>query len=69
MLIVDRIEDNIVIVENDEQMETLDINLFDYPVKEGDVIVKSDEFYAKDEEATALRRKEILEKMKKLGLR
>lgn len=63
MLVVDRIEGNIVIVENDNDFLELPISLFPLEISEGDVI-KID--IVVDKEETEKRRKNTSEKLKNL---
>lgn len=65
MLVVDRIEGNIVIVENDNDNDFLElpISLFPLEISEGDVI-KID--IVVDKEETEKRRKNTSEKLKNL---
>ena len=71
MLILDRFEENIVIIErtDDETGEITMIktekNAVDHEAKEGDVLICDDGLYVVDNEATAKRRDEFLQHLKK----
>lgn len=61
--IVDRIEDNIVVLEqNDGKIINIDLSCIDEVPSEGDVLVKIDNIYKVDKEAT-LRRKNHIGKL------
>ena len=62
--IIDRIEGKIVIVEYDESIIELDIDLIKGNFKEGDILVKKDEFYEVDHIKTNLRKDRINSIMK-----
>ena len=62
--IIDRIEDKIVIVEYNESIIELDIDLIKGNFKEGDILVKKDEFYEVDHIKTNLRKDRINSIMK-----
>ena len=66
--IVDRIEDNIVVLENQDTKEiiNIDISLLPKKIKEGNILIYKNNSYYIDKEAEIKRRKEILEKFKKL---
>ena len=66
--IVDRIEDNIVVLENQDTKEiiNIDISLLPRRIKEGNILIYKNNSYYIDKEAEIKRRKEILEKFKKL---
>lgn len=65
--IVDRIESNYVILEIDYN-NLINVKKSDIigKVKEGDILIKKDDFYFIDEEATKLRRQKIDTMMKGL---
>lgn len=65
--IVDRIESNYVILEIDYN-NLINVKKSDIigKVKEGDILIKKDDFYFIDEEATKLRRENINTMMKGL---
>lgn len=63
--IVDRIENNSVVLEDDKQdIIIIDINLFDTRPNEGDVIVMCNDSFKVDEEATNERKRKINALMK-----
>ena len=66
--IVDRIEDNIVVLENQDTKEiiNIDMSLLPKKIKEGNILIYKNNSYYIDKEAEIKRRKEILEKFKKL---
>lgn len=66
--IVDRIEDNIVVLENQDTKEiiNIDISILPKKIKEGNILIYKNNSYYIDKEAEIKRKKEILEKFKKL---
>ena len=70
MLIVDRFEGELAIVEDTEtdKMIVLEKKLIEQNASEGDVIVLLDGIYHVDSEATKKRRAEVLALLKKLNL-
>ena len=66
--IVDRIEDNIAVLENKETKEIIDITLSLLPanLKEGNVLEYKDKKYILNIEEEEKRKKAILEKFNKL---
>ena len=66
--IVDRIEDNIAVLENKETKEIIDITLSFLPanLKEGNVLEYKDKKYILNIEEEEKRKKAILEKFNKL---
>ncbi len=66
MLIVDRIEKELVVVENDDTHFTIKLFEIRGEVKEGDVLIKCGNVYSVDEEATPKRRQQISEFQKSL---
>lgn len=63
--IVDRIENNSVVLEDEKQdIILIDINLFDKEPKEGDVVVRFNNSFKVDEEATNERKNKINTLMK-----
>lgn len=66
--IVDRIEDNIAVLENQDTKEiiNIDISLLPRKIKEGNILIYKNNSYYIDKEAEIKRRKEILEKFQKL---
>lgn len=63
-LIIDRIEGKIVIVEYNESIIELNSDLIKGNFKEGDILVKKDEFYEVDHIKTNLRKDRINSIMK-----
>ena len=65
---IDRIEENIAILENINTKEKLEININELPkeIKEGSILVFKDNKYIIDEAEEENRRKIILEKFNKL---
>ena len=66
--IIDKIEDNIAVLETQDTKEILNINksLLPKGIKEGMILSKNNDIYIIDTKATAKRRKTILEKFKRL---
>ena len=66
--IIDRIEDNIAILENQETKEMIDIDINELPVniKEGNVLIYENKKYYIDVNLEQERKKNILEKFQKL---
>lgn len=66
--IIDRIENDIVICENQEtkKMESFPKNMFQENIKDGDVVIKDGNFFKVDEQETLDRKKHIEDLMKKL---
>lgn len=66
--IIDRIEENIAILENQDTEEFININttLLPQNIKEGMILSLINNTYTIDTKATEERRKEILEKFKRL---
>ena len=63
MLIVDRIEDDLVLIETDDGVITsLPLSLFDGPVREGDCLRQSGDRYEADLGATETRRTALRQK-------
>lgn len=65
---IDKIEDNIVLLENINTGEKLEINISElsFNVKEGMIIQKTDQGYEQDEQTEKDRRASILAKFNKL---
>lgn len=65
---VDRIEDNIVIIEDIETKEKEEILITDIvgQVHEGSIIIKKDNIYVCDIEEEEVRRKKLREKLERL---
>ena len=68
MIIIDRFEEDLAIVEKDEKLLQIKKSLLPDNVKEGDVLIMRGENYHIDEKATARRRAEALAKLKRIGL-
>lgn len=60
MMIVDRIEGNIVVIEDNDSFFRADISLFDGKIREGDIIREKEGRYFADKNETEKRRKEII---------
>ena len=60
MLIIDRIEDGIAVIEDDDARFEVPAEMLGKNVREGDVVISENGFYIKDENATANRRDEII---------
>lgn len=61
MLIIDRITENIAVVEDGDKLFEVPRKMLANDVKEGDVVVLKDGLYIKDEESANERRKKIIE--------
>jgi len=66
MIIVDRIEGEFAICEQGESIIEIPLSLLPPTLSEGDILIKKGELYFKDCAATAKRRAEIMEKLRKL---
>lgn len=66
--IIDRIENNMVICENQEtkKMEKFDKSMFPEQIKDGDVVIRENDTFRIDEEETKNRKEYIENLMKKL---
>ena len=66
--IIDRIENNMVICENQEtkKMENFDKSRFPEQIKDGDVVIRENDTFRIDEEETENRKEYIENLMKKL---
>lgn len=66
--IIDRIENDLVICENQEtkKMEEFSKSMFQEDIKDGDVVIKEGNSFKIDKEETASRKKHIEDLMKKL---
>ena len=66
--IIDRIENNMVICENQEtkKMENFDKSMFPEQIKDGDVVIRENDTFRIDEEETENRKEYIETLMKKL---
>ena len=60
MLIIDRIEDGIAVIEDDDARFEVPAEMLGENVREGDVVIPENGLYIKDENATAKRRDEII---------
>ena len=61
MLIIDRISDGIAVIEEGENRFEVSAEMLSADVREGDAVVLRGDIYVKDENATAERRKKIIE--------
>lgn len=66
MMIIDRFEGGIAVIECDDGMLDISRDLLPINASEGDVIVLTDSGYIVDEPATAERRKAIAERFHRL---
>lgn len=66
MLIVEKIEGNIVTIEDDDNHFNINKTDISTDVKEGDIILFSSGEYTVDKAATDARRKKIIEMQKKI---
>ena len=66
--IIDRIENNMVICENQEtkKMEIFDNSMFPEQIKDGDVVIRENDTFRIDEEETENRKEYIENLMRKL---
>ena len=62
--IIDRIENYIVVLEQERNMIEINIDLIQGPFNEGDVLIKNERFYEVDHEKTNLRKEKINSIMK-----
>ncbi len=71
MLIIDRFEENLAVVEDSEseKMIRIEKEMIDEAAREGDVIFLAEGEYKVDTEATEDRRREIEELLKKLDIK
>lgn len=60
MMIIDRIEGKMVVIEDGDRYFNADISLFDGALHEGDVIAEKDGRYFADKNATKKRREDII---------
>lgn len=60
MLIIERLEENIAVIENDGKRFEVSRDKLPKKVREGDILKESDGSYEIDREKTESRRKEIL---------
>ena len=61
MLIIDRISEGIAVIEDGESRFEVSAEMLSEDVKEGDAVVLCGDKYVRDENATAERRKKIIE--------
>lgn len=69
MLIVDRVENDVVVCEEYENENIVKIALKEiknYTLKDGDILIKVHNGYVVDHEKTLLRRQKIIDKFNKL---
>jgi hypothetical protein len=66
LLIVDRIENEIVIIENDTKHMKIPLSEFDGNIREGDIIIENSGRYTVDKKATEERRKYMAQKLSKM---
>ncbi len=59
MLILEKFEGDIAVIENGDEMLEVNRELISDDVKEGDVLLKRDDKYFSDKEATINRREQI----------
>lgn len=66
--IVDRIENNLVVLENSttREIKEVELNLLPSSIHEGAILIKQENKYILDEEEEFKRRKEIEERFKRL---
>ena len=60
MLIIDRIEDGIATIEDDNSRFEVPASMLDRDVREGDTVILENGVYVTDKSATEKRRREIL---------
>ena len=63
---VDKIEDNIAVLENIDTKEKIEINIKNMKIKEGDILVYIDGVYVVDVKEREKRYKELREKLDRL---
>lgn len=61
MLIIERIEDGIAVIENGDERFEVPAEKLSENIGEGDVVVLQNDIYIKDENGTDERRKKIIE--------
>ena len=59
MLIIDRIEDGIAVIEDEDSRFEVPVSMLDGNVKEGDAVISENGVYVPDKSATEKRRREI----------
>lgn len=69
--IVDRIEENLAILENEEtkQKKEIDISTLPFLIKEGSILIEKNQTYLLDIENEQKKRKEIKDKFERLRSR
>lgn len=60
MLIIDRIEDGIAVIEDGNSRLEIPAEMLGENIREGDVVIPENGLYIKDENASAARRDEII---------
>ena len=60
MLIIDRIEDGIAVIEDDDSRFEVPVSMLGSDVKEGDAVILENGVYVPDNSAAEKRRREIL---------
>jgi hypothetical protein len=69
MIIIDRFEENIAILENDEQFTGVKRSLLPETAREGDIVeLQPDGRYSVNEQATEERRRKVADRLKRMGL-
>jgi len=70
MIIIDRFEGDFVIIEDvdTERISRVERDMFPQNVREGDVVEEREDGYIVNAEATSLRRNQIVERLRKMGL-
>lgn len=66
--VVDRVVDNIVVLENMSNRDIIEVSVTDVPenIKDGNILIKQDNKFILDKETEKERRKNIREKFDKL---
>lgn len=70
MIIIERFEENIAVLEDGDNGKSIEVdrNILPHNAKEGDVLELSDGCYLVNSEETEKRRKAVIERLRKLGL-
>ncbi|MCL2086631.1 MAG: DUF3006 domain-containing protein [Oscillospiraceae bacterium] len=66
MIIIERFENNIALLEKDGVIVKVKRNLIPKTAKEGDLLIITNGIYTVDKQATQKRREEVLERTRKL---
>lgn len=66
MLVIDRFEGDIAVVEDGESIINIPRNKLPFDAKEGDILILSDDKYLIDDVATVNRKKELESRFSKL---